>query len=87
MPILKSNVKDNFTIIPNNILYNNNVSLKTIGLYSKLLSLPDNWKFTEAGLCTIIKDGRDALRNALSELEELGYLFRFQKRQDGGKTR
>lgn len=81
---LINDVKDKFTIIPNYILQQRNISLKAIGLYSKLSSFPDNWDFTESGLCSLVKDGQDSVRTAIKELEELGLFLRFRKRNKDG---
>lgn len=83
MAILKNEIKEKFTMIPNYILYQDNISLKAIGMYCKMLALPNNWKFTESGLASIVKDGRDSARTAITELEELGLLYRFQIRDNG----
>ena len=84
MALFRNEVNKNFTIIGNYILQSTNVSLKTIGMYAKLASLPDNWKFTEEGLVTICKDGLTSVKTALSELEELGLLLRFRRRNQDG---
>ena len=52
------------------------LSLKAIGLFSIILSLPPEWKFSIAGLATITKDGITSVRGALNELEQNGYLTR-----------
>lgn len=82
--LLRNETQHNFTMVDNYILRNPNVSLKAIGMYAKLSSLPDNWKFTEAGLTSICKGGKEIVRTALKELEELGLLFRFRIRNKDG---
>ena len=84
MALFRNEVNKNFTIIGNYILQSTTVSLKTIGMYAKLASLPDNWKFTEEGLVTICKDGLTSVKTALNELEELGLLLRFRRRNQDG---
>lgn len=84
MALLRNETQGNFTMVSNYILRNPNVSLKTLGMYAKLASLPDNWKFTEMGLTSICKEGRDAVRSALEDLEQLGLLFRFRIRNKDG---
>lgn len=85
MPILRNaSGQEHFTIITNNILTSRNISLKAIGMYCKLCSLPDSWNFTESGLTAICKDGKDGVRSALEELEILGVLFRFRIRNSDG---
>lgn len=84
--IIRKHTKDkNFTIIDNNIFMDKNLSLKGKGLLTMLLSLPNNWAFSERGLTALSKDGRDSLRSGLDELEELGYLERRIGRNDNGQ--
>jgi hypothetical protein len=85
MALLRNEINKNFTIIGNYILHCRNVSLKALGMYSKLASLPDNWSFTEMGLVSICKDGIDGVRSSLKELEELNMLFRFRCRNNKGE--
>jgi hypothetical protein len=84
MALLRNETQNNFTIIGNYILQNKNVSLKAIGMYAKIASLPDNWRFTEAGLVAICRDGKDAIKSSLQELEELNLLYRFRARGKNG---
>ena len=50
------------------------LSLKGKGLLCQLLSLPDDWEFSEKGLVAIVKDGSTSLRSALEELEKCSKL-------------
>ena len=72
--VYRSENKKNFTIVNNRILRSPNLSLKAIGLMCKILSLPDNWKYSVAGLTSICKEGKQAIKTALDELEKWGYL-------------
>jgi hypothetical protein len=74
----------NFTMVANSIMRKKGQSLKTIGLYAYLLSLPDGWRFSISGLASVLADGKDAIRAAVRELEELGYLRRVQSRDGKG---
>lgn len=60
------------------------LSLKAKGLLSVLLSLPDDWNFSKAGLAKIIKEGRTVLENTLKELKNHGYL-KIEKKRDEGR--
>lgn len=83
---IKKHHKDrDFTILDNNIFKNKNLSLKAKGLLSMLLSLPNNWQFSERGLTALSKDGRDSLRSGLDELEDNGYLKRERVRNESGQ--
>lgn len=85
MTVLRKAHKSNFTVIDNQV-FKSNLSLKARGLLSTMLSLPDNWHFTEAGLVSILpKDGRDSLRAAIKELETERFLMREQMRDENGK--
>ena len=61
------------------------LSLKAIGLFSIILSLPPEWDFSIAGLAAITKDGIATVRAALNELEANGYLTRKRARREDGK--
>lgn len=85
MAVLRKAHKSNFTVIDNQV-FKSNLSLKARGLLCTMLSLPDNWHFTEAGLVSILpKDGRDSLRAAIKELETERFLMREQMRDENGK--
>lgn len=86
MAILRNPNKDKFTIVDNTALKDKNLSLKARGLLITMLSLPDNWDFSEKGLCAILeKDGQSSIRSGLKELEEYGYLVRTRERDQHGK--
>lgn len=67
-----------YTTMSNYHLQDQRLTLKAIGLLSKILSLPDDWDYTVAGLASICKEGKDAVRSALEELEAAGYIERRQ---------
>ena len=76
MSIFRVNKTKNYTIINNHILRNKEASLKAKGLLVWMLSCDDEWNFSLEGMKMCLKEGEDALRSALSELENLGYLQR-----------
>lgn len=86
MAILRNASRGKYTVLNNGIFRNENLSAKSLGILAKMLSLPDNWEFSETGLCSIFKkDGRDSIRSGLKELEENGYLVRSRVRDESGK--
>lgn len=85
MAIFRINKEINYTTIDNNIFKNKNLSYKATGLLVTMLSLPDNWDFTEMGLVSLKKDNRSSIRSSLKELEEHGYLVRVRNRDDKGR--
>lgn len=74
MSIFRVNKTKNFTVMSNFHLKDKNLSLKAKGLLSIMLSLPDDWDFTVAGLVALCQEGEKAVTNALKELRECGYL-------------
>lgn len=50
-----------------------------------MLSLPDTWDYSQAGLSKICKDGEDSIRSGLKELEKYGYLKRERERDSSGR--
>lgn len=75
MSIIRNKTKDKYTTLDNSI-FKSKLSLKARGLIATLLSLPNNWKFSENGIESILNDGRDSIRSGVKELEAFGYLQR-----------
>ena len=59
--------------------------MKAKGLLSQMLSLPEDWDYTLAGLSHINRESIDAIRTAVWELEKAGYILRRQGRDEKGK--
>lgn len=74
MAYFRVNKSKNYTVMSNHHLRDKNLSLRAIGLLSKMLSLPDNWDYSIKGLVAICKDKEPTVRGALSELKEHGYV-------------
>ncbi len=85
MSVVRVNKTKNYTVLSNYHFKEKNMSLKSKGLLSLMLSLPDNWNYTIAGLVSLSKDGKDSVMSALSELEKFGYLIRTQKTNEKGQ--
>ena len=73
-----------YTVMSNHHLKDKNLTLKSKGLLSMMLSLPDEWNYTTRGLAAICKEGVDAIGTALKELEKAGYISRRQLRGENG---
>jgi uncharacterized phage protein (TIGR02220 family) len=58
----------------NTHLRDKSLSLKGKGLLSVMLSLPDSWDYTIAGLVAISKENETAVKSTLDELKKCGYL-------------
>lgn len=71
--IKRKRAGDNFTILSNEFLRDENLSLKAKGLLAYILSLPDDWKIYFEEVADHHRDGTRAVRTAWKELEALGY--------------
>ena len=56
-------------------------------LLSQMLSLPENWDYTLKGLSLINREQIDAIRAAIRELEQAGYIVRSRERDSQGRLR
>ena len=74
MSVIRVNKTRDFTVMSNYHFKDKRLSLKAKGLLSQMLSLPDSWDYTIAGLVAINKENETAIKGALSELKEFGYL-------------
>lgn len=74
-----------YTVMSNHHLKDTNLTLKSKGLLSMMLSLPDEWNYTTRGLAAICKEGVDAIGSALKELESTGYIIRNRLRGKDGR--
>lgn len=63
-----------YTVMSNYHLKDKGLTLKSKGLLSMILSLPEEWNYTTRGLASICKEGVDAIGSALKELETAGYM-------------
>lgn len=73
--VVKRKVSSHFTIIPNDVISDSNLSWKSLGLLVKLLSLPPGYPYlTVESLSKKNGTGTAATRSGLQELEDAGYL-------------
>jgi len=82
MAVFRVEKNQNYTVMSNYHLRDKRLTLKSVGLLSKMLSLTNEWNYTTRGLAAICKEGVDAIGAALKELEICGYLVRHQLRDD-----
>lgn len=85
MSVMRVHKTANFTVMSNYHFKEKKMSLKAKGLLSLMLSLPDDWDYSVAGLTTLSKDGKDGVMTALAELEKFGYLTRTRLVNDKGQ--
>ena len=85
MAVFRIEKTRDYTVMSNHHLRNAGLSLKSKGLLSMMLSLPEDWNYTTRGLAKICKEGVDAIGGALRELEAAGYIVRHQMRDRQGR--
>ena len=73
-----------YTVMSNHHLRDKALSLKSKGLLSMMLSLPEDWNYTTRGLAKICKEGVDAIGGAMREPEAARYIVRHQLRDQQG---
>ena len=74
MSVIRVHKTDNYTVMSNHHLRNRDMSLKAKGLLSLMLSLPNDWDYSIAGLVKICKESETSIKSTLAELKDLGYL-------------
>ena len=76
--------KNDFTIVSTSMYRDKHLTFKLRGLLGTMMSLPDDWDFSIAGLAALTDDGESSVRSGLKQLEKLGYLKR-ERILDKGK--
>lgn len=87
MPVFRVERNTGYTVMSNHHLRNKELTLKAKGLLSQMLSLPEGWDYTLAGLSRINREKIDAIREAVKELEKAGYIVRSRERDGKGRLR
>ncbi len=80
MKLSKKNIP--FTMVANDVLYRDDISLKAKGLFAYLFSKPDGWDFAARRIANECVEEYKAILAGLRELEKAGLLKR-QKQGDG----
>lgn len=82
---IKSGRTKGFVVLFRSAAQDERLSLEARGLFALMVSLPENWSYTVAGLAKKAGCGREKARRLLQELQTVGYLVREQSHDDGGK--
>lgn len=81
--IIRNKPTEDFTILRNQVLNDEKLSLKAKGLWAFLMSKPDGWQTSVRGLMSQLKDGQASVVTALGELEAAGL---YRKIRTNGAT-
>ena len=87
---IKSKVNKDFTIIPNAILSNDNLSMQSKFLLIYVISLPTDFEVSLNGLSKAMtnnatKVSEAAIRKCLKELKDVGYVVRVFDKDESGR--
>lgn len=77
---------DNFTVVRNDVLQDENLSWKAKGVFVYLWSQKDDWQYYSKEVVKHSTDGIKSLRSGLRELQDAGYLRITQLRENGEFT-
>jgi len=80
MAVFRIEKTRDYTVMSNHHLKDRTLTLKSKGLLSMMLSLPDEWNYTTRGLAAICREGVDSIGAALKELENHGYHLHTERR-------
>lgn len=84
MGILRVAKNKNYSVICNVILRDERLSWRARGIAGYLLTQPDDWDINSNSLWRAGTEGRDAVRTAMKELEDLCYLHRIKRQLEDG---
>lgn len=83
--IVKAHCTESFTIVPNSILRERNLSLQAMGLCAYILSLPKQWRINIESLATSLDISKNTAYKYLKELIEAGVLKKARVKDEGGR--
>lgn len=81
--IIRSNIRQNFTVIPNEMANDDRLPADALGLLVYLLTKPNDWKVRVNELRSRFDMGKDKTYRILGNLEQLGYVIRESVRSGG----
>lgn len=74
-----------FTILDNDVIQDDVLSFRALGLLVYILSKPDHWTISAEQLADSHEEGRDAVRAALRALEDARYIRRERTQDERGR--
>lgn len=80
----KIKIQSQYGVTPNELLNNKGISFRAKGLYGYIQSKSDDWDFSAEKIARQSKEGLDAIKKSLIELEDAGYLQRVKVHNEKG---
>lgn len=79
------NNTERYTAIGQHLFYNKELSLEELGLLCLMLSLPDGWEYSVAGLAALKTNSLYMINKTIKSLEAKKYVRRVQRKTENGK--
>ena len=86
MGVLKNELKENFTQIPNQLLFDKRISFGARILFCYLASKPNNWKIVNQDIITNLNVSLDSVAKYFNELLDTGWITREREVNEKGET-
>ena len=84
--INKSTLKENYSVVPNNMLNDEGLDADCLAVMVYLLSKPNNWIVKPTNIQNRFKYGRDKTYRVINQLVKRQYIVREEHRTDGKYT-
>ena len=81
--IIKSSLKDNYSIIPNDVINNGRLSSDCLAVLVYLLSKPSNWVVKPSNIQNRFGFGKDKAYKVIADLIQERYIVREEVRTEG----
>ena len=85
MSTIRVERRDRFTTVDRRAVNDQRLSFRARGVLIWLLDKPNGWRVDSKSIAASTREGRDAIRTALRELEECGYITRERMRAERGR--
>lgn len=86
MTVFRRPASRNYFSSKRNWMQDPRLSIAATGLHAKMMSMPEDWEFTQKELSKRLKDGKFSIRSAMMELVKYGYLIKHPTiRKKGGQ--
>ena len=81
---IRHNIRENFTMVTNDFARDPHVTPRAAKVYLSLMSHSEGWETSAARIHKVLGMGLTTVKEALKDLEKLGYLQRGQERNPDG---
>jgi hypothetical protein len=83
--IIRAPRQHQYENVPLPLIRDNRLSYRALGVLTRLLSNENSYRMTSADLARERKEGRDAVRASLREIEKAGYIVRERRQNSRGQ--